>query len=50
MLDLSNIKNVSAINELKIYIWEAKYEIDVLKSKDRDMVERFNPLYANYDE
>lgn len=50
LLDLSNIKNVSAINELKDYIWSAKYEIDVLKSKDRDMVERFNPLYANYDE
>ena len=50
LLDISSMKNVSAIHELKNYIWEAKYEIDVLQSKDRDMVERFNPLYANYDE
>ena len=50
LLNISNIKNISVINELKDYIWSAKYEIDVLKSKDRDMVEQFNSLYANYDE
>lgn len=50
LLNISNVKNISVKNELKDYIWSAKYEIDVLKSKDRDMVEQFNSLYANYDE
>ncbi len=50
LLNISNVKNISVINELKGYIWSARYEIDVLKSKDRDVVEQFNSLYANYDE
>ena len=50
LLNISNVKNISVKNELKDYIWSAKYEIDVLKSRDRDMVEQFNSLYANYDE
>ena len=50
LLNISNVKNISVINELKGYIWSTRYEIDVLKSKDRDVVEQFNSLYANYDE
>lgn len=50
LLNLKNINNFSIKKELKENVWTAKYELDVLHSKNKDMVEKFNPIYAHYDE
>ncbi|MBO5236136.1 MAG: SH3 domain-containing protein [Spirochaetaceae bacterium] len=49
LLNLSNINNLFIKDELKNYIWNPEYEIDLLKTKDKNIVESNNFFYANYD-
>ena len=49
LLNLSNINSLFLTDELKHYIWSPNYEIELLKTKDKDIVEKYNPFYANYD-
>ena len=50
LFNLKNINNFSIKKELKENVWTAKYELDVLHSKNKDMIEKFNLIYAHYDE
>lgn len=50
LFNISNTKSLSNYQELKKYIWGPEYELEVLKTKNKDKIVDFNSFYANYNE
>lgn len=49
LLNLSNINNLFITNVLKQYIWSPEYEIELLKTKEKNIIEKYNSFYSNYN-
>lgn len=49
LLNLSNKNNIFLKSELKQNIWSPEYEVLLLQTKDKTVVEKNNLFYANYD-
>ena len=49
LLNLSNFDNILITDGLKQFLWNPEYEIELLKTKDKSVVEKNNSFYANYD-
>ena len=50
LLNISNTKSISNPQELKKYIWGPEYELQIVRTKDKDKIADYNSFYANYNE